>query len=45
MVIDRFEGRKVKSTRMLFDTLCLMPQLGAVPTAPTAGVNPNAAPA
>lgn len=43
MVIDRFEGEKVKSTRILMDTLSLMQQLGAVPPAPEAGVNPNAA--
>jgi predicted ester cyclase len=34
MVIDRFEGRKVKSTRILLDTLSLMQQLGVVPAAP-----------
>ena len=45
MVIDRFEGEKVKSTRILLDTLSLMQQLGVVPTAPEAGANPNAAPA
>jgi steroid delta-isomerase-like uncharacterized protein len=31
MVIDRFEGRKVKSTRILLDTLSMMQQLGVVP--------------
>jgi predicted ester cyclase len=44
MVIDPFEGRKGKSTRTRLDTLSLMQQLGAVPTAPEAGANPNAAP-
>jgi steroid delta-isomerase-like uncharacterized protein len=43
MVIDRFEGRKVKSTRMLLDTLSLMQQLGVVPAAPASGSNPTAA--
>jgi steroid delta-isomerase-like uncharacterized protein len=43
MVIDRFEGGKVKSTRILLDTLSLMQQLGVVPTAPEAGADPNAA--
>ncbi len=31
MVIDRFEGRKIKDTRILMDTLGLMIQLGVVP--------------
>jgi hypothetical protein len=35
MVIDRFEGAKVKSTRILMDTLGLMQQLGALPGSPT----------
>lgn len=43
IVIDRFEGRKVKSTRILMDTLSLMQQLGVVPAAPESGSNPNAA--
>ena len=43
MVIDRFEDRKVKSTRMLLDTLSMMQQLGVVPAAPESGSNPNAA--
>jgi steroid delta-isomerase-like uncharacterized protein len=43
MVIDRFEGQKVKSTRMLLDTLSLLQQLGVVPTAPESGSDPNAA--
>jgi len=43
MVIDRFEGRKVKSTRILMDTLSLMQQLGVVPAAPESGSNPHAA--
>ena len=43
MVIDRFEGQKVKSTRILLDTLSLLQQLGVVPAAPALGANPNAA--
>jgi steroid delta-isomerase-like uncharacterized protein len=43
MVIDRFEGRKVKSTRILMDTLSMMQQLGVVPAASESGSNPNAA--
>jgi len=43
MVIDRFEGEKVTSTRILMDRFGLLQQLGAVPTTPEAGVNPNAA--
>jgi steroid delta-isomerase-like uncharacterized protein len=43
MVIDRFEGEKVTSTRILMDTFCLLQQLGVVPTAPEAGTNQNAA--
>jgi predicted ester cyclase len=43
MVIDRFEGRKVKSTRILLDTLSMMQQLGVVPATPEAGADPNAA--
>lgn len=31
MVIDHFEGSKVKSTRILMDTTGLMQQLGALP--------------
>ena len=31
MVIDHFEGAKIKSTRILVDTLGLMQQLGALP--------------
>jgi steroid delta-isomerase-like uncharacterized protein len=34
MVIDQFEGTKVKSTRILMDTMSLMQQLGALPGAP-----------
>ena len=34
MVIDQFEGSKVKSTRILMDTMGLMQQLGALPSAP-----------
>jgi len=44
MVIDRFEDRKVTSTRMLLDTWSLMQQLGVVPAAPEAGATPQAAP-
>jgi steroid delta-isomerase-like uncharacterized protein len=43
MVIDRFEGRKVKSTRILLDTLSMMQQLGIVPAPPESGANPNGA--
>lgn len=31
MVIDQFEGQKIKSTRILMDALGLMAQLGAFP--------------
>ncbi len=31
MVIDRFEGGKIKDTRIIMDTLGLMMQLGVVP--------------
>ena len=31
MVIDRFEGQKIKSTRIIMDALGLMAQLGAFP--------------
>lgn len=31
MVIDRFEGDKIKDTRIIMDTLGLMMQLGVVP--------------
>jgi hypothetical protein len=43
MVIDPREGREVTSTRTLVDALSLMQPLGAVPTAPAAGANRNAA--
>jgi steroid delta-isomerase-like uncharacterized protein len=43
MVIDRFEGRKVKSTRILLDTLGMMQQLGVVPAAPKSGSSPTRA--
>jgi steroid delta-isomerase-like uncharacterized protein len=43
MVIDRFEGRKVKSTRILLDTLSMLQQLGVVPAASESGAAPNAA--
>jgi steroid delta-isomerase-like uncharacterized protein len=42
MVIDRFEDDKVKSTRILLDTLGMMQQLGVAPTAPESGSGPNA---
>lgn len=32
MVIDRFQGQKIKDTRIIMDTLGLMMQLGAVPS-------------
>jgi len=31
MVIDKFEGKKIKSTRIIMDALGLMAQLGAFP--------------
>jgi hypothetical protein len=31
MVIDRFEGEKIRDTRILMDALGLMLQLGAIP--------------
>ncbi|MDN5862041.1 MAG: ester cyclase [Salinisphaera sp.] len=31
MVIDRFEGEKIKDTRIIMDTMGLMMQLGVVP--------------
>lgn len=34
MVIDQFEGSKVKSTRLIMDTMGLMQQLGALPGPP-----------
>jgi steroid delta-isomerase-like uncharacterized protein len=37
MVIDRFEDGKVKSTRILLDTLGMMQQLGIVPAPPESG--------
>jgi steroid delta-isomerase-like uncharacterized protein len=43
MVIDRFEGQKVKSTRILLDTLSLLQQLGVVPADPESGSDPNVA--
>ena len=43
MVIDRFEDRKVKSTRILLDTLDMLQQLGVVPAAPESGSNPDVA--
>jgi steroid delta-isomerase-like uncharacterized protein len=42
MVIDRFEGQRVKSTRILLDTLSLLQQLGVVPAAQASGADPNA---
>ena len=41
MVIDRFEGRKVKSTRILLDMLGMMQQLGVIPAAPAPSSNPK----
>jgi predicted ester cyclase len=41
MVIDRFEGDTVTSTRLLMDTLSLLQQLGVVPSAPEAGGDLN----
>ena len=43
MVIDRFEGGKVKSTRILLDTLSLMQQLGVVLVTPEPDTNRNTA--
>jgi len=43
MVIDRFEDRKVKPTRILLDTFSMMQQLGVVPAAPESGATPKAA--
>ena len=43
MVIDRFEGQKVKSTRILMDTMGMMQQLGAIPAGPESGSKPNGA--
>lgn len=34
MVIDQFDGAKVRSTRILMDTMGLMQQLGALPGPP-----------
>jgi steroid delta-isomerase-like uncharacterized protein len=36
MVIDRFEGEKVTSTRILMDTVSLLQQLGVMPAPPEA---------
>ena len=36
MVIDRFEGEKVRSTRILMDTVSLLQQLGVMPAPPEA---------
>jgi steroid delta-isomerase-like uncharacterized protein len=44
LVIDRFEDRKVKSTRILLDALSMLQQLGVVPAPPDSGSNPKAAP-
>ena len=41
MVIDRFEGRKVKSMCILLDMLGMMQQLGVIPAAPAPGSNPK----
>lgn len=40
MVIDQFEGEKVKSTRILMDTMGLMQQLGVLPGGPSQGDEP-----
>ncbi|PKG53720.1 ester cyclase [Halomonas sp. MES3-P3E] len=42
MVIDQFEGEKVKSTRILMDTMGLMQQLGVLPGVPEQGDDPAA---
>jgi steroid delta-isomerase-like uncharacterized protein len=42
MVIDRFEGEQVTSTRILMDTFSLLQQLGVVPSAPETGGDLNA---
>lgn len=34
MVIDQFDGAKIRSTRILMDTMGLMQQLGALPNGP-----------
>lgn len=39
MVMDRFEGDKVRSTRLLMDTVSLLQQLGVVPSVPEAGAD------
>lgn len=41
MVIDRFEAGKVKSTRILMDTLGMMQQLGVLPASLDPGQNFN----
>jgi predicted ester cyclase len=43
MVIDRFAGEKVTSTRILMDTFSLLQQLGVVPMTLEAKADPNAA--
>ena len=43
MVIDRFEGSKVRSPRILMDTMSLMQQLGVFPADQEQGVNQNSA--
>jgi steroid delta-isomerase-like uncharacterized protein len=37
MVIDRFAGEKIVSTRILIDMLTMMGQLGVIPAPPTGG--------
>jgi steroid delta-isomerase-like uncharacterized protein len=32
MVIDRFDGAKIRETRIIMDSLALMTQIGAIPT-------------
>ena len=43
MVIDRFEGQKVKSTRILLDAMGMLQQLGAIPASPEPASKPNTA--
>jgi hypothetical protein len=40
-LMQRFKDRKVMLTRLLLDTLSLMPQLGVVPVAPELDANPR----
>ena len=43
MVIDRFEGQKVKSTCILLDAMGMLQQLGAIPASPEPASKPNTA--